>query len=92
MVTSGAVTKQVDRLAARGLVRREASPDDARVRRITLTDAGVALVDELIGVHLETERRLLGGLEPQQAAQLGSGLAALAEDLEGRSRAVRRPF
>lgn len=84
MVTSGAVTKQVDRLAARGLVSREASPDDARVRRITLTDAGVVLVDELIEVHLDTERRLLSCLSAQQVSRLASNLAVLAEDLEAK--------
>lgn len=40
MVTSGAVSKQVDRLAGKALVSRDVGADDARVRRITLTDAG----------------------------------------------------
>ena len=86
MVTSGAITKQVDRLAARQLVTRENHPDDARVRLVRLTDAGVTLVDELIVVHLDTERRLLSGLSPAQRDQLAEGLAALAHDLESGRR------
>jgi DNA-binding MarR family transcriptional regulator len=82
MVTSGAVTKQVDRLAAKGLVSREIGEDDARVRRITLTASGVSLVDELIVVHLERERQLLASLTPDQLAQLAATLEVLAEDLE----------
>ena len=83
MVTSGAITKQVDRLAAQGLVDRNVGEHDARVRHVTLTGRGVALVDELIAVHLDAERRLLSGLAPEQAAKLETALAALAERLEG---------
>lgn len=82
MVTSGGVTKQVDRLAARGLVSREVGPGDARVRRVILTAAGVRLVDELIETHLDRERQLLAGLTPEQQTQLAGTLALLAEDLE----------
>ena len=74
MVTSGAVSKQ----AGKALITRAVGTDDARVRRSTLTDAGVALVDELIEVHLDNERRLLAGL----TAELAAALAVLAADLE----------
>jgi DNA-binding MarR family transcriptional regulator len=82
MVTQGAVTKQVDRLLAKGLVTRDVSPDDARGRTITLTDAGVALIDELIVVHLENERQAVSALTAAQIADLGRLLAILAKDLE----------
>jgi DNA-binding MarR family transcriptional regulator len=82
MVTQGAVTKQVDRLLAKGLVTRDVSPDDARGRTITLTDAGVTLIDELIAVHLENERQALSVLSSTQIADLGRLLGVLAEDLE----------
>jgi DNA-binding MarR family transcriptional regulator len=82
LVTSGAVTKQVDRLVGKGLVSREVGTDDARVRRITLTAAGLALVDGLIEMHLDNERRLLAGLAASQTAALGAALAALATGLE----------
>ena len=82
MVTQGAVTKQVDRLLAKGLVSREVSHGDARSRTITLTQAGVSLIDELIAVHLDNERRLLSALSEAQVAELGRLLGILAEDLE----------
>lgn len=82
MVTSGGLTKQVDRLAAKGLVSREVGPDDARVRRVGLTAAGVRLVDELIEVHLDCERRLLAALSPDQLTALADTLSLLAEQLE----------
>jgi DNA-binding MarR family transcriptional regulator len=83
LVTSGAITKQVDRLVAKGLVTREVDPSDGRGRRVTLTDDGYALVDELIGTHLDNERRLLSPLTSGQQRQLASLLSILAEALEG---------
>lgn len=80
MVTSGAVTKQVDRLVAKGLVTR-AVADDARGRTITLTAAGKRQVDELIAVHLANERRLLSSLTDVQVADLAALLAVLSEQL-----------
>ena len=41
MVTSGAVTKRVDRLVAAGYVERRVCDDDARSRRVRLTDEGL---------------------------------------------------
>lgn len=82
MVTSGAVTKQVDRLAAKGLVTREVTPDDARGREVALTDAGLALIDELIATHLANERRLLSSLTDTQQTELAGLLRLLTDDLE----------
>jgi len=39
MITSGSMTTAVDRLEAKGLVRRNAHEGDARVRMVELTDA-----------------------------------------------------
>jgi DNA-binding MarR family transcriptional regulator len=46
-VDTGAMTRMLDRLEAKGLVRRERSPDDRRVVRIELTDQGQRLCDEI---------------------------------------------
>src|ERR1700752_2422136 len=45
MVTSGAVTKRVDRLVERGLVSRRVGEHDARGRVVGLTKAGRNLID-----------------------------------------------
>lgn len=70
MVTSGAVTKRVDRLERAGLVRRTVSDDDGRSRRISLTDRGLALVDELIEKHVANEHRLVAGLSAAERSRL----------------------
>jgi DNA-binding MarR family transcriptional regulator len=70
MVTSGAVTKRVDRLEAQGYVTRTVSSEDGRSRTIALTAEGRALIDDLFPRHVENERRLLAGLPPAERAEL----------------------
>lgn len=70
MVTSGAVTKRVDRLVASGLVSREVSADDARSRRIRLTETGLELMEDLVPKHLANEHRLLAGLTDLERTRL----------------------
>ncbi|MFD8204988.1 MarR family winged helix-turn-helix transcriptional regulator [Streptomyces sp. NPDC059695] len=78
LVTTGAITKRVDRLEARGLVARTVDEADSRGRLISLTPEGVALTDELIAVHLDNQRRLLAGLDGDEQAQLARLLERLA--------------
>ena len=70
MVTTGGMTKRLDRLEAAGLVTRHPSTGDRRGRVVALTAAGLRLVDEAIAAHLENERRLLEPLSPGQRRQL----------------------
>ncbi|CAN5581724.1 MarR family transcriptional regulator [soil metagenome] len=83
MVTSGAVTKRVDRLVAGGLVARTVSVDDARSRRITLTAQGLLVVDDLVAKHLANEHRLLAGLSDLERARLAHLLETWGRTLEG---------
>ncbi|MGG8407903.1 MarR family winged helix-turn-helix transcriptional regulator [Streptomyces sp. 12297] len=81
LVTTGAITKRVDRLEARGLVGRSVTEADSRGRLITLTAEGVALTDRLIAVHLDNQARLLAGLSEDERAQLAGLLGRLASTL-----------
>ncbi len=81
MVTSGAVSKRVDRLEARGLVQRRPSPSDGRSRRVVLTPRGRRVIDAAMEEHLANEARLLAGLEPHERAALGDLLGRLAVSL-----------
>jgi DNA-binding MarR family transcriptional regulator len=82
MVTSGAVTKRVDRLEKAGLVRRSVAEHDARGRLIELTERGVEVVDRLVVKHWANEDRLLSALDPGQRAQLVDLLRLLLLDLD----------
>jgi len=81
MVTSGAVTKRVDRLEARGLVERRPSQGDGRSRTVALTPAGRALIDDAVVDHLANEARLLSGLDPVDRRALADLLGRLATSL-----------
>ena len=72
MVTSGAVTKRVDRLERAGLVSRSVCADDARSRRIRLTPEGFELIDRLVGEHVANEHRLLSDLTEAERSRLAS--------------------
>lgn len=82
MVTSGAVTKRVDRLERQGLVRRTVADDDGRSRRVSLTDKGFALVDELVEKHVANEHRLLSGLTELERSRLAHLLEAWGRHLD----------
>lgn len=82
MVTSGAVTKRVDRLERLGLVGRRVSTADGRGRVIGLTERGRALVDRLHPLHLANEDRLLRPLDAEERAQLAALLRKLLLSLE----------
>lgn len=76
MVTTGAMTKRIDRLERDGLVARRRCAADGRGRVVALTPAGCELIDRAFTEHMENERNLLEDLTPQQAAQLETLLTA----------------
>lgn len=56
------ITRLVDRLEARALVRRERVADNRRVVRIVLADGGFALLARMAGEVVDCGRRQLGHL------------------------------
>ncbi|MGW1176429.1 MarR family winged helix-turn-helix transcriptional regulator [Kitasatospora sp. NPDC002543] len=83
MVTTGAMTKRIDRLERAGLVTRRPAADDRRGRVVALTDAGRRLFDEAFTAHIRNEHRLLGHLDPEEAAALQGLLTAWQHRLDG---------
>jgi DNA-binding MarR family transcriptional regulator len=81
MVTSGTITNRIDRMEARGLVRRTRDAQDRRSVRIELTDEGRDLVDSVIHDHLANYRRLVSSLDTAQRETLNGLLRTLLEDL-----------
>ncbi|WP_112134823.1 MarR family winged helix-turn-helix transcriptional regulator [Glycomyces dulcitolivorans] len=65
VLTTGGVTRLIDRMEAAGLVARGANPDDRRGRMVRLTEAGEAKAVEASRVHVENVRRYF--LEPLPA-------------------------
>ena len=82
MVSSGGTTKRLDRLEARGLIRRDPDPADRRGTLVTLTDAGLATIDTVESEHVQNEERLLATLSPNQRNTLARLLRELLLALE----------
>lgn len=83
MVTTGAMTKRVDRLERAGLVSRRASESDGRGRVVALTPQGREVIDRAFSEHMANERRLLAALTEDEAAQLESLLVKWMAATEG---------
>ncbi|MGW6060415.1 MarR family winged helix-turn-helix transcriptional regulator [Streptomyces sp. NPDC055189] len=70
MVTTGAMTKRIDRLERAGLVTRRRSGDDQRGRIVALTRPGRELIDRAFTEHMSNERRLLDLLTRAESESL----------------------
>lgn len=81
MVSSGAVTKRVDRCLERGWVSRTVDERDGRGRVIRLTPAGRRLIDRAFTAHMANEHRLVAGLTPRQRTDLATLLRVWGRDL-----------
>lgn len=75
MVTTGATSKRLDRLQARGLVERASSTADGRGRIVALTPAGRSLVDAVVERHVANEQRLVADLPLADREALAALLA-----------------
>ncbi len=78
----------VDRLEAKGYVSRRASPQDGRVRLVSLTEAGRSKVQDFHVIVEETERRFTAGLSEQERGQLRQLLSRIIENLENEVNSV----
>ena len=78
LLTQPSVSRLVDRLAQRELVRKESDPGDGRGTIVCLTDAGYDLFRRVAVVHAESIARRVGGTLTDD--ELGQ-LAAICEKL-----------
>lgn len=81
--TAGAV----DRLETRGLLMRNNSPEDRRVRLLTLTPAGVQLLADTMPGMERTQERILQPLNAEQRQQFMQLLHLLVTENNELSRA-----
>ena len=66
----GAMTRMIDRLERRGLVRRVRSPDDRRAVKLELTAEGKALYPKLLPIVVGVINRFLRGFSKQEVQQM----------------------
>jgi DNA-binding MarR family transcriptional regulator len=77
----------IDRLEARGLLLRQASPGDRRARLLTLTPAGQALLSAVTPAMWRAQERILAPLSPRDRSTFMRLLHTLVQANNGLSRA-----
>lgn len=60
------ITRMLDRLEVRGLLTRSRSDEDRRAILVAITDAGLALLADLVGPLADCHDRQLGHLRPTE--------------------------
>ncbi|MEG0149690.1 MAG: MarR family transcriptional regulator [Comamonas sp.] len=77
----------IDRLEVRGLMLRNPSPTDRRVRQLTLTDEGRELLQQAEPAVLRAQRRMLEPLPDNKRAQFMELIALLIHENDEFARA-----
>ena len=82
MVSSGTMTNRIDQLEKVGLVERIHNPQDRRSVLISLTERGLAIVEDAVGAHAENRHRLGAKLSEEERAALNGLLKRFLQDFE----------
>ncbi|MFE3764916.1 MarR family winged helix-turn-helix transcriptional regulator [Streptomyces sp. NPDC059104] len=81
MLTTGGMTGRLDKLEKAGLLTRSPDPHDRRGLQVTITERGLALIDEAVGAGLETQAAALTGFDPAEIDALTGLLRKLLADV-----------
>ncbi|MFJ8163200.1 MarR family winged helix-turn-helix transcriptional regulator [Streptomyces sp. NPDC096136] len=81
MLTTGGMTGRLDKLEKAGLLTRSPDPHDRRGLQVTLTERGLALVDEAVTAGIEVNRAALADFAPEEVDALGGLLRKLLADM-----------
>jgi len=77
---AGAMTRMLDRLESKGLIRRTRRPDDRRVVYLELTEEGHRAFPRMRQVSMGVVNRFLRGFSQTEARQLESFLTRMLEN------------
>lgn len=77
LITKGTLTGVIDRLEAKGLVRRDRGAEDARCMHVSLTPAGEALFEQVFPEHVAAIKRYFDRLGPERRQQAITLLAEI---------------
>jgi DNA-binding MarR family transcriptional regulator len=87
---AGAMTRMLDRLEAKGLIRRTRSSQDRRLLNLELTEEGRAAYPRMREIAMNVQNRFLRGFTKAEGRQLESLLNRMlenAQDLPARASA-----
>jgi MarR family transcriptional regulator, multiple antibiotic resistance protein MarR len=76
----GAMTRMIDRLEQKGLIRRIPNPEDRRATNLEMTTAGSALYPQLLAVKENVQAQFLRGFSKDEVRQLEGLLNRMLEN------------
>ena len=62
LISSGSMTYVIDKLEQKGLLNRNACPDDRRVIHVLLTEDGTRLMQKIMPTHRDLVNHMFGSL------------------------------
>ena len=80
---AGAMTRMLDRLEAKGLIRRTRSSQDRRLMNLELTEEGRAAYPRMREISMANANRFLRGFTKAEARQLEGFLNRMLENAQG---------
>jgi DNA-binding MarR family transcriptional regulator len=78
---AGAMTRMVDRLEAKGLMSRRRCPEDRRLVKLELTEAGYAALPKLRACSVQVLNHFLRGFNPEEARQLEGFMVRMLQNV-----------
>jgi DNA-binding MarR family transcriptional regulator len=78
---AGAMTRMIDRLEAKGLISRRRCPDDRRLVKLELTQAGVAALPKLRACSVRVLNHFLRGFSQTEARQLEAFMVRMLQNV-----------
>jgi MarR family transcriptional regulator, 2-MHQ and catechol-resistance regulon repressor len=81
-LTPGSISTAVDRLVERGLVSRVESPEDRRVRVVSLTPKGKRLIAPIFRKHAAEIRKVFAAASPKELRALETTLKKIGKRAE----------
>jgi DNA-binding MarR family transcriptional regulator len=80
---AGAMTRMLDRLEAKGLIRRSRSVHDRRLMHLELTDEARAMYPRMREISMTVANRFLRGFSKAEARQLEGFLLRMLDNAQG---------
>ena len=88
-LTPGSISTAVDRLVGRGLVSRVESPEDRRVRVVSLTSKGKRLIAPVFRKHVAEIRKVFADASPKELRTLETILKKIGNRAENLGTGVK---
>jgi DNA-binding MarR family transcriptional regulator len=85
ILTSGAMTTVLDKLSARGLIKRQADEADRRALRVTITPKGTTVINSALDRQVARHREINSVLPLDERQQLSASLRKLLLAMEAKA-------